>query len=238
MDFGRRSLAGAALAVAGWAKGTGGMISSARADTAPAGPITLPELPWAAAALEPVISARTVGFHYGKHHRAYVEATNRLIAGTHYADMPLRDIVKKSALDPQNTALFNNAAQVWNHDFYWQSLAPKSGGKPGAEMSARIIEAFGSYDNFQKQYIEIAAAQFGSGWVWLGFDRTAKKLVLQPTANAGTPIIGDSLVPLSVLDVWEHAYYLDYQNSRRDHVAAVVDKLLNWRFVEKNLEQA
>ena len=130
-----------------------------------------------------------------------------------------------------------NTAQAWNHDFYWQSLAPKSGGRPGAQLTALINDAFGSYEDFHRQYVEAATSQFGSGWVWLALNRSSKKLSLVKTANADTPLTGVAYAPLAVLDVWEHAYYLDYQNLRKDHATAVLDKLLNWRFVERNLEQ-
>jgi superoxide dismutase, Fe-Mn family len=184
-----------------------------------------------------VISARTISFHYGKHHRTYVETVNKLIAGTPYADLPLNEIVKKSAGETDR-ALFNNSAQAWNHTFYWNSLAPNAGGAPGAQLSAMINDAFGSYDAFAEQFVKSATGQFGSGWVWLTQDRATKKLALVKTANADTPITGETHAPLAVLDVWEHAYYLDYQNRRKDHAGEVIAKLLNWRFVEKNLEKA
>jgi len=239
MNFGRRGLVGAALAVGALVKaGADRIISPAHAEPVVAGPVTLPELPWSASALEPVISERTISFHYGKHHRNYVETANTLAAGTPYADLPLVEIVQRSARDPAAAKLFNNAAQVWNHDFYWQSLAPKSGGQPGAQVSAMIVDAFGSYKDFHSQFVEAATGQFGSGWVWLALDRSSKKLTLVKTANADTPLTGIAYAPLAVLDVWEHAYYLDYQNLRKDHATQVLDKLFNWAFVEKNLETA
>ena len=238
MNFGRRELVGAAIAVGTFFKGGANrLISPARADGVPMGPVTLPAMPWDASDLEPTISERTISFHYGKLHRGYVETANTLIAGTPYVDLPLSEMVQKAARDPGATKIFNNVAQSWNHDFYWQSLAPKSGGEPGAQLSAMIGEAFGSYKDFRNQYIDAATDQFGSCWVWLALDRSSKKLVLVKTANADTPLTGVAYAPLAVLDVWEHAYYLDYQNRRKDHAEAVLDKLLNWRFVERNLEQ-
>ncbi len=238
MEFGRRGAMGAVLATGALLKaGMNWVVSSARAADAPAGPATLPDLPWEASALDPVISAKTISFHYGKHHRTYVETVNKLVVGTPFADMPLLEIVQKSAGDSDRT-LFNNAAQAWNHDFYWNSLAPKSGGQPGAQILAMINDGFGSFANFKEEYVKSATGQFGSGWVWLSQEKASKKLVLLKTANADTPITGTTHTPLAVLDVWEHAYYLDYQNRRKDHAGEVLDRLLNWRFVEKNLESA
>jgi len=240
MNFGRRGLVSAALATGAFLKGGADWLSSSAraADGVPVGPVTLPALPWDSSALDPVISARTIGFHYGRIQRGYVEAANMLVAGTPYADLPLAEIVQKSAADPKSTKLFNNAAQVWNHDFYWQSLAPKAGGQPGAQLTAMIKDAFGSYDDFHAQFIDAATGQFGSGWVWLTLDRSKKKLALVTTPNADTPLTDIAYAPLAVMDVWEHAYYLDYQNRRKDHAGLVLDKLLNWSFVEKNLEKA
>ena len=143
--------------------------------------------------------------------------------------------MRETAGKADKVGIFNNAAQTWNHSFYWQSLSPKGGGKPGAEVLGRLDTAFGSFDEFRKAFLAASAGQFGSGWVWLVAEKASKKLALLKTGNADTPISGDALLPLAVLDVWEHAYYLDYENRRGDYAAAVVDKLLNWRFVEENL---
>jgi Fe-Mn family superoxide dismutase len=195
-------------------------------------PLTLPKLPYAEDALAPVISAKTVSFHYGKHHKAYVDKLNELIEGTAYAGMSLEDIVKKSAKDEKAKKIFNNAAQAWNHDFYWQSMAPK-GGAPAGKIKKALEESFGGLEEFQKAFKQAATDQFGSGWAWL----VAKngKLAIETTSNADTPMAHGG-TPLLVADVWEHAYYLDYQNRRPDHVQAWLDKLANWSFAEQNLD--
>jgi len=195
-------------------------------------PFELPPLPWPENALDPVISANTIGFHYGKHHRAYVNKLNELVQGSRYADMPLEQIVKESAgKDPK---VFNNAAQAWNHTFFWSCLR-KGGGKPGGALAARIDADCGGYDEFRKKFAETAVNCFGSGWAWLV--EKDGKLDIVATSNAGTPIAqGQS--PLLTLDVWEHAYYLDYQNRRPDYTTAVIDKLLNWDFAAEQLEKA
>ena len=198
----------------------------------------LPELPYARNGLEPHISAETLDFHYGKHHQTYIDNLNKLIAGTPHEGQALADIVKASAGKADQVAVFNNAAQAWNHGFYWSSLSPKGGGKPGADLAARVDYSFGSLDELRKAWLAAATGQFGSGWVWLALEVTSNKLVLLKTANADTPLTGGSHRPLAVLDVWEHAYYLDYQNRRADYATAVFDKLLNWSFVEANLAAA
>jgi superoxide dismutase, Fe-Mn family len=204
--------------------------------TAPAptssAPITLPPLPWAENALDPVISANTISFHYGKHHKTYVDNVNKMIAGTEYADLPLEKIVNATAGKADKSGIFNNAAQVWNHTFYWNSLRAKGGGEPPSALKQKIEAAFGSVDACKKELSAAAVAQFGSGWAWLVVD--GGKLKIVKTANAETPIT-QGLKPLVTIDVWEHAYYLDYQNKRADHVNAVLDKLINWEFAEKNL---
>src|SRR5262245_50299924 len=191
----------------------------------------LPKLPYAEDALAPVISANTISFHYGKHHKAYVDKLNELIEGTPYAEMPLEDIVKKSAKDEKAKALFNNAGQAWNHDFYWHSTTAK-GGTPGGKIKKALEDSFGSLDQFKTAFKNAAVGQFGSGWAWL----IAKdgKLAIETTANADTPI-AHGRKPLLVADVWEHAYYLDFQNRRPDHIQAWLDKLANWEFAAKNL---
>jgi Fe-Mn family superoxide dismutase len=201
--------------------------------TAPSsGSITLPPLPWADGALDPVISANTISFHYGKHHKTYVDNVNKLIAGTEYADLSLEQIVGATAGKADKAGIFNNAAQVWNHTFYWNSLRPGGGGAPPALLKEKIEAAFGSVDACKKDLSAAAVGQFGSGWAWLVAD--AGKLKILKTPNAETPLT-HGVKPLLTVDVWEHAYYLDYQNKRVDYVNAVLDKLINWEFALKNL---
>jgi len=195
-------------------------------------PMVLPPLPYADDALAPVISANTIGFHYGRHHRGYLDNLNKLIAGTAFADMPLEKIVAATAGKADQTAIFNNAAQTWNHTFYWQSLRPGGGGEPPAALRQRIEAAFGSVDACRKELSAAAVGQFASGWAWLVADGATLKVTR--TGNADTPLT-TGLKPLLTIDVWEHAYYLDYQNRRADYVNAVIDKLLNWEFAAKNL---
>ncbi|MDG4549053.1 MAG: superoxide dismutase [Candidatus Contendobacter sp.] len=202
------------------------------ARAAASGPFTLPPLPYADAALSPYISAQTIGFHYGKHHQGYVNKLNELVAGTPLADQPLEAVVKASAGKADQTAIFNNAAQVWNHTFYWNSLRPKGGGKPSGALAERIEKSFGDFDRFKAEFAKAATGQFGSGWAWLVKD--GDKLIVTKTGNADTPI-AHGQQPLLTVDVWEHAYYLDYQNRRADYVAAVLDNLINWEFAAKNL---
>ncbi|HET7547378.1 MAG TPA: superoxide dismutase [Usitatibacter sp.] len=195
-------------------------------------PFQLPPLPWPENALDPVISANTLSFHYGKHHRAYVNKLNELVQGTRFADMTLEQIVKESAGKEQK--VFNNAAQAWNHTFFWNCLR-KEGGKPSGALASRIDADCGGYDAFKKKFAEAAVNCFGSGWAWLV--EKDGKLDIVATSNAGTPI-AQGQTPLLTLDVWEHAYYLDYQNRRPDYAAAVIDKLLNWDFAAEQLEKA
>jgi Fe-Mn family superoxide dismutase len=194
--------------------------------------LSLPPLPYAEDALEPVISSRTLSYHHGKHHRGYVENLNRLIAGTELVDLPLDQIVTSSAGDAGRANIFNNAAQAWNHSFYWHCLKPKGGGEPPAALKRIIEAAFGSVDACKKLLAENAVAQFGSGWAWLVLE--GSKLRVIQTANADTPL-AQGLRPLLTIDVWEHAYYLDYQNRRADHVTALIDNLVNWEFAAENL---
>jgi Fe-Mn family superoxide dismutase len=200
-----------------------------------AAPIKLPPLPYAEGALAPVISANTIGFHYGKHHKAYVDNLNKLIMGTELADVPLEQIVKKTAGVADKQAIFNNAAQVWNHTFYWNSLKPNRGGKPSGDLSKKIEASFGSFENCRNELLSAAVSQFGSGWAWLVVEGGALKVVKTP--NAEVPFTRGQ-IPLLTIDVWEHAYYLDYQNRRADYVNAVIDKLLNWDFAAENLARA
>ncbi len=191
-----------------------------------ADPFTLPPLPFVDTALAPVISANTLGFHYGKHHKAYVDNLNKLAAGTDFADMDLETVVKKAG---GNAGVFNNAAQIWNHTFYWHSLSPK-GGAPSGKL-ADAIGAYGGLDKLKADLGDAAKTQFGSGWAWLVSENG--KLAVQKTGNADTPM-ARGVKCLLTIDVWEHAYYLDYQNRRPDYVAAVIDKLLNWAFAGEN----
>jgi Fe-Mn family superoxide dismutase len=200
--------------------------------TAWAAPFELPPLPWAENALEPVISARTIGFHRGKHHQGYLNNLNRLTAGTEYADMPLEQVVAATASKANIAGLFNNAAQTWNHIFYWNSLSPKGGGTPPAGLRNKMVDSFGDVETCLKELSTAAVGRFASGWAWLVADGGVLKIM--NTMNADTPLtLG--LTPLLTIDVWEHAYYLDYQNRRADYVKAVLEKLVNWEFAAANL---
>ena len=194
--------------------------------------LTLPALPFAENALDPVISANTLGFHYGKHHMGYLNNLNKLIAGTEFAEMPLEKIVVATTGKPDKVAIFNNAAQTWNHTFYWNSLKPKGGGEPPAALKQMIEASFGSVEACKKELAAITVSQFGSGWGWLVLE--GGKLKVVKTGNADTPMTAGQK-PLLTIDVWEHAYYLDYQNRRADYVNALLDKLINWEFALKNL---
>jgi Fe-Mn family superoxide dismutase len=196
---------------------------------------TLPTLPYADTALAPVISANTIGFHYGKHHKTYVDNLNNLVKGTELEGQSLEAIVAASAGKADKAPVFNNAAQVWNHTFYWNCLRQNGGGAPPAKLAQMIDAAFGSFDNFKKEFAQACVTQFGSGWGWLVADGGVLKVV--KTANAEVPFTKGQK-PLLTIDVWEHAYYLDYQNRRADYVNAVIDKLLNWHFAEDNLARA
>jgi superoxide dismutase, Fe-Mn family len=197
--------------------------------------IELPPLPYAQDALAPVISAETLSFHYGKHHKAYVDNLNKLVAGTDMSETPLETLIKAVAGKPDKAGVFNNAAQVWNHSFFWNSMKPNGGGAPTGAVAKAIDASFGSYDNFKKEFSNAAMTQFGSGWAWLVADKGQLKIAKTP--NAETPLTTGQTALLTV-DVWEHAYYLDYQNRRADFVAAVIDKLLNWEFANANLARA
>ncbi len=192
----------------------------------------LPALPYAETALGPVISANTIGFHYGKHHKAYVDNLNKLIVGTEYADLPLAKIITMTAGKADKAAIFNNAAQTWNHTFYWDSLKPQGGGDISTTLKHKIEASFGTVEACKKEWAAMAMAQFGSGWAWLVLD--GDKLKVIKTSNAETPLTL-SVKPLLTIDVWEHAYYLDYQNRRVDYVNAVLDQLINWHFAAENL---
>ncbi len=188
-------------------------------------------LPYAENALEPIITAKTMSFHYGKHHKGYVDNLNKLIAGTEYADLSLEKIITSTAGKPEKIAISNNAAQTWNHTFYWKSMRPKGGGEPPAALKQRIETSFGSVDACKKELASAAVSQFGSGWVWLVLEGGVLKVV--KTANADDPLT-TGMKPLLCIDVWEHAYYLDYQNRRADYVNAMLDKLINWEFALQN----
>ena len=193
---------------------------------------SLLKLPYEENALEPVISARTLLFHHGKHHAGYVAKLNELVEGTPYVGRPLDEVVTRTAKDPAAKSIFNNAAQAWNHDFYWRSMRPKGGGKPGGTLGGAIERDFGGLAEFRTAFAKAAAGEFGSGWAWLVADKDGR-LKIVATDDADTPIVrGEE--PLLTIDVWEHAYYLDYQNRRPDYIAAWLDKLIDWEFAERN----
>lgn len=193
----------------------------------------LPPLPYDKTALEPTISAKTLEFHHGKHHQTYVTNLNNLVKDTPLADKSLEEIIRVAAADlPAKQGIFNNAAQVWNHSFFWNCMQPSGGGKPTGALLTKIEQAFGSYEKFVEEFKAAAVGQFGSGWAWLVDDNGTLKIT--KTANADLPMVHGQKALLTV-DVWEHAYYLDYQNRRPDFVQAFLDKLVNWNFVAKNL---
>ncbi|MCO7227194.1 superoxide dismutase [Pleionea sp. CnH1-48] len=186
----------------------------------------LPPLPYAKDALAPTISEETLEFHYGKHHNTYVVNLNKLVEGTEFADMSLEEVVMKSS-----GGMFNNAAQIWNHTFYWNSMSPNGGGEPTGDLASAINEAFGSFEEFKTQFAQSAATNFGSGWTWLVKNKDGK-LEIFNTSNAGCPLT-EGLTPLMTVDVWEHAYYIDYRNARPAYLEAFW-KLVNWEFAAKN----
>ncbi|MBN2965131.1 superoxide dismutase [Sulfurospirillum sp. T05] len=193
---------------------------------------TLPELPYAPNALEPHISANTLGFHHGKHHQAYVTNLNNLIEGTELASQTLEEIIQAVAGDASKAGIFNNAAQVWNHTFYWHSMKPNGGGEPTGAIAAKIKEVFGDFEAFLKEFKTAGATQFGSGWAWLVLEGDTLKITKTP--NADTPLAHGQKAILTV-DVWEHAYYLDYQNRRPDYLETFFKHLVNWDFANANL---
>jgi len=196
-------------------------------------PFKLAPLPWDEDALAPAISANTIAFHYHKHHQAYVDTLNKLVQGSAYAEMKLEQIVQKSAgaADAKEKQIFNNAAQVWNHDFYWRSLNPAKT-EPSGQLDSAIAAAFGSREDLIARFAEAGKTEFGSGWAWLV--SKGGKLSIEKTPNAETPMVKGVNCLLTV-DVWEHAYYLDYQNARPKYLEAVLGKLLNWEFASENL---
>jgi Fe-Mn family superoxide dismutase len=196
---------------------------------------TLPALPYAITALEPHISSSTLEFHHGKHHAAYVTNLNKLIEGTDLDGKSLEEVITAVAGDAAKAGVFNNAAQVWNHSFYWQCMKPGGGGVPSGALAEKITADFGSFDAFVEQFKTAGATQFGSGWAWLILDGGTLKVT--KTANADLPLAHGQKALLT-MDVWEHAYYLDYQNRRPDYMTTFLDKLVNWDFVAANLAAA
>lgn len=195
----------------------------------------LPPLPYDYNALDPYISAKTLEFHHDKHHAAYVTNYNNLIKDTDLADKPIEEVIKATYNDSSKTGIFNNGAQAWNHTFFWNSLKPGGGGTPTGGVAEKIDADFGSYDNFKEEFKKAATTQFGSGWAWLVLDNGTLKVINSP--NAVNPIaLGHT--PLLTLDVWEHAYYLDYQNKRPDFIEAFISNLLNWDLVNQQLAAA
>ncbi|MEM1193046.1 MAG: superoxide dismutase [Pseudomonadota bacterium] len=198
--------------------------------------IQLPNLPYARNALAPHMSEDTLNFHYGKHHQAYVDNLNKMIDGTPHADADLVSILRDSANDDSKAGVFNNAAQVWNHTFYWHSMKPGGGGAPTGTIADEINKSFGDYDTFKEEFAKAGATQFGSGWAWLV--AKAGKLEIRKTTNAETPLTDTSCTPLLTMDVWEHAYYLDHQNKRPAYMSTFLDHLVNWDFANENLASA
>ena len=198
--------------------------------------IALAALPYSEDALAPVISAQTVSFHYGKHHAGYVKTLNGLVAGTQYEGLSLDEMVRDAA-ERGDAAVFNNAAQAWNHAFYWNSLAPAGkGGAPSARLQAAIEAAFGSLAACKGALVDASVKRFGSGWAWLVVKKG--EVAVESTSNAETPIVHQGVIPLAVVDVWEHAYYLDWQNRRADYAKAVVGGLLDWNAASRRFESA
>jgi Fe-Mn family superoxide dismutase len=196
---------------------------------------TLPALPYARNALAPHISENTLNFHYGKHHQAYVDNLNKLVAGTPMENQALEEVVRQSWAE-KKTPVFNNAGQVWNHTFYWHSMKPAGGGQPTGLVADKIKQAFGDYDGFKKAFAEAGATQFGSGWAWLVLN--GGKLEVRKTPNAETPLTEKGVTPILTMDVWEHAYYLDFQNARPRYIDAFLNELVNWDFANQNLSDA
>ena len=196
----------------------------------------LPPLPYSRDALAPAISEETLNFHYGKHHQAYVNNLNKMIDGTDLEGKPLEEIIAEASKDSSKAGIFNNSAQVWNHTFYWHSMKPGGGGKPSGAIADKIDADFGSYEKFAEEFKAAGGGQFGSGWAWLVLKDG--KLGIRKTPNAETPLTEPGATPLLTMDVWEHAYYLDYQNSRPNYMQAFLDDLINWDFVNQNLADA
>lgn len=195
----------------------------------------LPTLPYAYDALDPYISKSTLEFHHDKHHAAYVSKYNDAVKGTAHDDKPIEAVIKAIAGDSSKQGVFNNAAQAWNHTFYWNSMKPSGGGTPTGELASKIDADFGSFDKFAEEFKTAGATQFGSGWAWLVLDNGTLKVA--KTLNAGNPLTTGQ-VPLLTMDVWEHAYYLDYQNKRPDYIETFLKSLINWDFAASNLAAA
>ncbi len=196
---------------------------------------TQPALPYDVNALEPYMSAKTFEFHYGKHHAAYVTNLNNLLKDKALGNEPLEEVIKVSAQDPSLAGVFNNAAQTWNHSFFWNCLKPGGGGAPTGDLAAKISSAFGSFEQFVSEFKTAAATQFGSGWAWLVLEGDTLKVT--KTGNAGNPMV-QGQTPLLTLDVWEHAYYIDFQNRRPDYIQTFLDHLVNWDFAAERLAAA
>ena len=194
---------------------------------------SLPDLPYGRGDLAPHISEETLNYHHGKHHQAYVDNLNKMIEGTDLEGKSLEEIIKAAAADKSKAGLFNNAAQVWNHTFYWHSMKPNGGGKPSGKIADKIESDLGGYDQFVKDFKAAGGGQFGSGWAWLVLKDG--KLAITKTPNAETPLTEAGVTPILTMDVWEHAYYLDYQNSRPNYMDAFINNLINWDFANKNL---
>jgi len=192
----------------------------------------LPNLPWSSDALEPHVSAKTLSFHHGKHHNAYVTNLNKLVEGTDLANKTLEEIMKATVNDASKKGIFNNAAQTWNHTFFWNSMNPNGGGEPSGVLKEKIVKQFGSVEKFKEEFAQKASTLFGSGWTWLV--ESSGKLEILQTVGAGNPLT-EGKKPLLTLDVWEHAYYLDYQNARPNFIKAFLENLINWEFAANNL---
>lgn len=197
-------------------------------------PFILPQLPYASDALEPHMSANTFSYHHGKHHLTYVNNLNKLVENSELVGKSLEEIIKLSSEDKTKIGIFNNSAQVWNHSFFWHCMKPRGGGQPSGELQEQIVKDFGSYDKFCEEFKQAGATQFGSGWAWLSWD--GAKLMIEKTGNADLPMV-HGRVALLTCDVWEHAYYLDYQNMRMDYISVFLNELVNWEFAEKNFSE-
>jgi superoxide dismutase, Fe-Mn family len=195
----------------------------------------LPALPYDYNALEPYLSKSTLEFHHDKHHAAYVSKFNQAVEGTDWEQMPIEAVIQAISQKPDQAAVFNNAAQAWNHTFYWNSMKPGGGGMPSGALMQKIEADFGSFEKFAAEFKDAGATQFGSGWAWLVLDNGTLKVT--KTSNAENPL-SQGQIPLLTMDVWEHAYYLDYQNKRPDYIGTFLDKLVNWDFVAQNLAAA
>ena len=196
--------------------------------------ITLPALPYGYDDLAPHISKETLEYHHDKHHNTYVVNLNNLIKGTDLEGKTLEEIIKATAGDAAKAGIFNNAAQVWNHTFYWNSMKPNGGGKPTGAIAAKIDEAFGSYEKFAEEFTAAATTQFGSGWAWLVADEVNGKLSITKTSNADTPLAHGQIAVLTI-DVWEHAYYIDFRNLRPKYIATFLESLVNWDYANAKL---